>query len=222
MNNIFSIVYFIKNNEKIMKKKWFTLVETMIVIVIIGLLTIVLFRSYSTITKISAKAENTKVMSTQLALIQSYFQSFVNGAKLDYELYTWDDKKILTDNGWTNEIKLQGKHIVDIYLTGDCFDFTWDKKTFSQNIYWKKCRIETNIDWKTTYLTNPNTVYISNMKFQVLPQNYYTWNALEFFDKEKFWKSQWFWLFGQIWIKNWNEDRVRNTQNKFQYFFNLE
>lgn len=70
-----------------MIKKAFTLVETMIVLVIIGILAVVLTQSYLTISKIAFTIEQEKNLSEEALMLTQMIQSITEDATIDYEKY---------------------------------------------------------------------------------------------------------------------------------------
>jgi prepilin-type N-terminal cleavage/methylation domain-containing protein len=74
-------------------RKAFTLAETLIVIIIVGILAAVLIESYMTITKIAFKIEQEKNLSEEALMITQIFQSLADTATIDYERYGTDGKK---------------------------------------------------------------------------------------------------------------------------------
>jgi len=88
-----------------MKTKAFTLIETIIVLVIIGLLATVLIQSYLTISKIAFTVEQEKNLTEESLLLTQIFSSIAENATIDYEKYGG----VLKDNdGFTDTLYLTG------------------------------------------------------------------------------------------------------------------
>ncbi|MDR2191199.1 MAG: prepilin-type N-terminal cleavage/methylation domain-containing protein [Candidatus Peribacteria bacterium] len=103
-------------------RKAFTLVETLIVIIIIGILAAVLIESYLTITKIAFKIEQEKNLSEEALMITQIFQSIADTATIDYEKYTENNINLSGENGFVNTLYLTGgqRTGASIYSTGTC------------------------------------------------------------------------------------------------------
>ncbi|MDR0650334.1 MAG: prepilin-type N-terminal cleavage/methylation domain-containing protein [Candidatus Peribacteria bacterium] len=100
-------------------RKAFTLVETLIVIIIIGILAAVLIESYLTITKIAFKIEQEKNLSEEALMITQIFQSIADTATIDYEKY---EGSLSATSGFVNTLYLTGGQRIgtSITSTGTC------------------------------------------------------------------------------------------------------
>jgi prepilin-type N-terminal cleavage/methylation domain-containing protein len=68
-------------------KKAFTLLETLIVIVIIGILAVVLVESYTTVSGIAFRIQQEKHLSEESLMLTQMLQSISDTAAIDYEKY---------------------------------------------------------------------------------------------------------------------------------------
>lgn len=68
--------------------KWFTLLEMLIVITIIGILAVVLTESYITISRTALKVEQEKNMSEESLILTQVFQAISDEATIDYDAYS--------------------------------------------------------------------------------------------------------------------------------------
>jgi prepilin-type N-terminal cleavage/methylation domain-containing protein len=103
--------------------KAFTLVETLIVIVIIGILSVVLTESYLTITKIAFKIEQEKNLAEEALMLTQTFQSIADTATIDYDAYGKANIDLASTSGFVDILYLTGGQWAgaSIFSTGDCF-----------------------------------------------------------------------------------------------------
>ncbi|GHV25578.1 hypothetical protein FACS1894176_04390 [Bacteroidia bacterium] len=102
-----------------MIKKAFTLAETMIVLVIIGILAVVLTQSYLTISKIAFTIEQEKNLSEEALMLTQMIQSITEDATIDYDKY---QGKLADTKGFTDTLYLTGelRSGTTISITGNC------------------------------------------------------------------------------------------------------
>ena len=91
-----------------MKKSAFTLVEILIVVVLFGLLSGIILKTYTTITKVAFRMEQDKELAKETLILSQVLQNIAAEATIDYSKYT-DLKKGITDT---------------LYLTGGQWDET--------------------------------------------------------------------------------------------------
>lgn len=216
-------------------QKAFTLVEIMIVLVIVGSLMTILFRSYTEISKIYIKSQNEKTVVSEYKSLNAYLQNIIDQNKIDFEIWTGaslEDLKsrwfIWFQNGWTDTVHFVGKDDIRLYKTWDCVDWTWNYSIFSQNILNKKCRIEIENSGQIVKLTNPNTVYVSNVFFKISPDKYYTGDMMQYFEHNtKNW-SDWvgsvydpsIGIWAHIQVANYNASWVSSSNMAIQHVYN--
>ena len=68
-------------------KKAFTLIELLIVICILGIFSVVLFRTYNTISRISFRVEQQKKANEELLFLSEILQNFANRNSIDFDKY---------------------------------------------------------------------------------------------------------------------------------------
>jgi prepilin-type N-terminal cleavage/methylation domain-containing protein len=78
----------IKNN---INKKAFTLIEITLVVAIIGLLAGVLFKTYITMSQISFRVEQQKIVNQELLFVTQTLQNLANRNNIDYKRYDDND-----------------------------------------------------------------------------------------------------------------------------------
>jgi prepilin-type N-terminal cleavage/methylation domain-containing protein len=74
-----------------LNKKAFTLIEITLVVAIIGLLAGILFKTYITMSQISFRVEQQKIVNQELLFVTETFQNLANRNKIDYERYVDND-----------------------------------------------------------------------------------------------------------------------------------
>lgn len=93
-----------------MKKSAFTLVEILIVVILFGLLSGIILKTYTTITKVAFRIEQDKELAKETLVLSQVLQNIAAEATIDYSKYT----DLKSTNG-----------IVDtLYLTGGQWDET--------------------------------------------------------------------------------------------------
>ena len=85
--------------------KAFTLVETVIVLVIIGILSVVLVESYTTISGTAFRVQQEKNLSEESLMLTQILQSIADTATIDYEKYA---SSLASTDGFTNVLYLTG------------------------------------------------------------------------------------------------------------------
>ena len=102
-----------------MKTKAFTLVETIIVLVIVGLLATVLIQSYLTISKIAFMVEQEKNLTEESLLLTQMLNSIAESSTIDYERY---GSSLAEIHGFTGTLYLTGgqRAGTSIVSSGEC------------------------------------------------------------------------------------------------------
>lgn len=71
----------------IRQKSGFTLIEVMIVLVIVSMLSIVLFRTYSTVSEIAFRLQQEKYVMQDALSLSQILQNIADTSKIDYNRY---------------------------------------------------------------------------------------------------------------------------------------
>ncbi len=217
------------------KLKWFTLLETMIVMVIIGILAVVLTESYTTISRTALRIEQEKNLSEESLILTQIFQSIADEATIDYERY-WTGE--LTESNWFTDI---------LYLTW--WQWSW---TSIYTTWWDNCldldnnfpevngtypedipeKIQNALSWcelileqpeKTTSLIPNWKVITSKVKFKVIPYNsdeYYFNNGNEWLVINDVHQPA-FWMFIHLYAPFYQPTGTNKIDQSLQLFFNL-
>lgn len=222
--------------------KWFTLLEMIIVMVIIGILAVVLSESYITISKIALKVEQEKNISEESLVLTQVFQAISDEATIDYEAYSLDEGINLNESTWFVDILYLTwwqRSWTSIYTTGECLDLEWN---FLANENWmydnpsnklqqySGCYIALEQNGEITPLTTPWKVIISKTKFRVIPydseENYYSdkydgdlednrWFIINNIHQPAFW------LFIHLYAPLYQPTWTNKIDQPLQLFFNL-
>ena len=188
-------------------KKAFTLIELLIVIVIVGILSVLLFRTLGDMMKANARVQQEKILAQELISIQTSLNNISEQYPyLDQSWYTTMDKNsqwfvstLYLKNGSGDKINISG--------TGDCSEECYMVANFT--------------DKESLPLSNKNFSKASNIVFKILPIQYFTKDQYEnTFERENI-SQPGFWIFGKITnnLKNWTISKVSYN---LQHFINLQ
>lgn len=220
--------------KKRTKLKWFTLIEMIIVMVIIGILAVVLTESYITISTVALRVEQEKNLSEESLILTQVFQAISDEATIDYEKYG----SSLSGSNWFTWIlyltwwQWSG---ASIYTTGNCLDlddnFILDENwAVSKNISdYTGCSLilEQIIDKKvtTTQITTPGKVVISKVMFKIIPYD----TDENYFEKAGIWDvvvndlhQPAFWMFIHLYAPLYQPYGTNKIDQPLQLFFNLK
>lgn len=221
------------------KLKWFTLVEMIIVIVIIGILAVVLTESYITISQVALRVEQEKNLSEESLILTQVFQAISDEATIDYEKYENSLEKTNWYT-WTLYLTWWQWSWTSIYTTGEnCLELEWN---FPANAngnypdYSKKIQeamtgcslvlskeVE-NGEYIITPLTTPWKVVISQTMFKIIPYNnddYYFGDDSEIDIVNKLHQPA-FWMFIHLYAPLYQPKWTNKIDQPLQLFFNLK
>lgn len=204
-----------------MKKSAFTLVEILIVIVLFGLLSGIILKTYTTITKVAFRMEQDKELAKETLVLSQVLQNIAAEATIDYSQY----HDLKNTNGITDTLYLTGGQ-----RTGTQLFSTWNCEN-ARNLYDEKYREnkEGNADFSSCklMLKKENQEFAllgtgkflqSRMQFKVIP---YT-SALE---SLKWWTTAakpWFWILGAVYSPFYDPQKRSNSSIlPIQLFFGL-
>ncbi len=158
-----------------MKKKWMTLIETVIVVVIIWMLSTILVRSYIQISQISFRVEQEKNVTQEILLLSEVLQNYSDRNTLDYEKYKELGLTYLKSNeGLTDTLFLTGiDGNITITTEWDGCLAPWEdiildndgKKTIQE---WE-CRVTIKQNDRKFNITNPKKVRVTQLRFKIIP-----------------------------------------------------
>lgn len=208
--------------SRMKNKKWFTLLELMIVISIISILSVILFRTFATVSELTFRVEQEKNVTQEIISFSQILQNYADKNQIDYEKYT-----TLTDaNGLTDILYLSGQDWrVSFYSSGDCVQPGEKLLTGAKEL---QCALYLQKDEQVTQITNPKKTYLSKIVFKVIPfasQEHYlndtgTWandNLIYSLNKPGFW------FFTKVRNARYSPTtRWNNVEIPVQQFFNLK
>lgn len=188
-------------------KKAFTLIELLIVIVIIGILSTLLFRTLWDMIKANSRIQQEKILAQELITIQTTINNLAEQYPyLDQSTYISTNTQ--NNNGFVSKLYLTNTSgwKIEISGTGDCMT---------------SCSLQAISESWTIDLTNPVLTKLSNIIFKILPIEYYTnsqYTSSLWIEKIS---QSWFWLFWSLRnnLKNGHEGKVSYT---LQHFVNLQ
>lgn len=212
------------------KLKWFTLIEMLIVMVIIGILAVVLTESYITISKMALKIEQEKNISEESLMLTQIFQSISDEATIDYDAYSGNlDKNNSYWFTWILYLTWEQRSWTKIYSTWEnCLNLDWDFQpnedwtwtTSIQEHTW--CTLVLEKDWETTPLLATNWKVIpSKVMFKIIPYdsdtNYFSWNNTNVINKVH---HPWFRVFIHLYAPLYQPTWTNKIDEPLQLFFN--
>jgi len=199
------------------RKFWFTIIELLISIVIIGILTTVLFRAYNSISETTFRVQQEKNIQQEMIWIAQTLQNISDNNSIDFDSYI---ESIPTDSlflsGKDGKIKItsQWNCVFDIP------EITW----FNQEQKDNPCQlIIMNQDWSIIPITTSSESLISKPNFTIFPTK--PNNKIIEEDQNPFLKIRQpsfkinFSIYTPLYEKwNW----IRTSSILFQQFFNLQ
>lgn len=216
------------------KLKWFTLIEMLIVMIIIGILAVVLTESYLTISKMALKIEQEKNISEESLMLTQIFQSISDEATIDYDTYK-ENNIILGESKWFTDV---------LYLTWgewtwtriyydweDCLNLDWDfqpdekwnQTTDIKDHTWCKLLLQKWEESEPVPLIPDWKVITSKVMFKIIPYdsdtNYFTDGAAT--DVIKKLHQPWFRVFIHLYAPLYQPTWTNKIDEPLQLFFNL-
>ncbi len=188
------------------QRKAFTLIELLIVIVIIGILSTLLFRTLADMISANARIQQEKIMTQELMTIQTTINNMS-------EHYPIIDMKKYIPEWWTTW-----------YIGSDWFTWILYLKNHSGDtiqIYSTGNYLATLINDQEIQITNPDRSIMSGIQFKILPVQYYSGSIYENLDLKHI-NAQGFWIFWNLAYKqNGLKNKARSSYN-LQHFIHLQ
>lgn len=203
--------------------KWFTLIETLIVLIIIWILSVILMQTYTFISEISFRIAQEKNVTQETLFLSQIVQNLSDRNSIDYDRYSttlWTG--YLTTQSWfTNIIYLSWQDWkIEIYSTWTCVD-PWLDIDFLT--WWDQCYIQLIKNWITSNITNPLNVYISKTIFKIIPYD----SATNYLNGISLCTSYiscihkpWFFIIAKAYSPTYNQQRYNRIKAPIQQFFN--
>lgn len=206
--------------HKLLKnKKGFTLLELMIVIGIISVLSVILFRTFGTISELAFRVEQEKNVTQEIIGFSQILQNYADKNQIDYEKY----ETLTTTSGLTDILYLSGQDWqISLYSSGDCIQ---PGESLLSGVQELQCALYMEKDEVATPLTNPKKTYLSKVIFKIIPfasQEQYlamSGNDTLIYSLNK----PGFWLFTQVRNARYSpQTRWNNVEIPVQQFFSLK
>ena len=209
----------------IRQKSGFTLIEVMIVLVIVSMLSIVLFRTYSTVSEIAFRLQQEKYVMQDALSLSQIFQNIADTSKIDYNRY---GSQLLTSQGITDHLYLRDDAWpFAIFSTGECVSSSFEMTgMFTQIQRTTPCRVVMERWLKLLSLTDTGHVFVSQAMFKIIPyedpQTVLSWNTLS--NQVAFLRlhQPGFWLFMHAYSPRFSPEWIKHVSLSLQQFFTLK
>lgn len=202
------------------KKRGFTLLELLIVMGIISLLSVVMFRTYTTVSQITFRLQREKNLMAEVLYFSQALQNISEKTTIDYDRYaTW----LQDSQGITNILYLTGSEwSYAFFTTGLCIDTTQNITGFTQDNRDNPCVfVMQNASGDKILLTQSGQVQLSRALFKIIPytsnQSIMTGAWFAFKDLHQ----PGFWLFVDAYSPAFGVDWTRHVRMPIQQFFSL-
>ena len=155
-------------------KKAFTLMETLIVLTIIGILSTSLIKAYTIISELAFTIEQEKNLQNEALLLVQTLQSIADDATIDYSKY----KGTLSWNNLTGTLYLTGGHYswASLYTTGNCIEINNTARRIQTNMKVSEqlfenswCQLVLNLEGKEIPLLNTQAFVTTEALFKIIP-----------------------------------------------------
>ena len=218
------------------KLKWFTLLETIIVLVIIGILAVVLMQAYITISRVALRVEQEKNISEESLILTQIFQSISDEATIDYDRYdhTLKNSRWFT---WVLYLTWGQWSWTSIYTTWEhCLQLEWNFSRNQNGLYdgftekiqnaltWCDLVLKQWEEWEEISLITDWKVITSNVMFKIIPYDadeYYFGEETET-DIVGSLHQPAFWMFIHLYAHLYQPTGTNKIDQPLQLFFNLK
>ena len=140
-----------------------TLMELMIVMVIIGILSVVLFRTFGSVSELTFRIQQQKDVWTEIITASQIIQNYADRNHIDYERYSG----LALQNWMSDTLYLSGiDGQIAMYSSWDCIELWTTPLSWLQD---RSCSlyVENNEDVFT--ISNPAKIYFSKILFKIIP-----------------------------------------------------
>lgn len=189
-------------------KKAFTLIELLIVITVIGILSVLLFRTLGDMISANGRVQEETSITQQLISIQTTLNSISEHYPiLDLKHYkeyqnSSTESWSIGNQGFTDKIFLKNKQETAVTLTLSGWNLLY------------------NSGWVEVPLNNPETTLLSGAQFQVIPSYFYSGSIYDQLNTEQI-NQPGFWILGDLTYKSHN-NRPSHAIYHLQHFINLQ
>jgi len=155
-------------------RKAFTLMEMMITMVIVGMMFIVIFKTYDTVSNLTWRIEAEKLIQTELLYVTQALQTLADSYTVDYQRYEDEAIDLIETQGMTTSLYLvddKGERLsIQALPDPDCFTGAIESEEHLSTIRSKPCAMTiTNDDAEQSIMTDPALVRVSHMSFKITP-----------------------------------------------------
>lgn len=198
-----------------MKKSAFTLAEVLITTVILWILSVILFRSYNTISDSLFRISNENLIVREWIFLLEVLENKVANAKIDFE---WYDVKPVNNSWFTDRLILKRwDDKIEFLFSGNCnqkLSWTAEISMFIKN---NRCYLVMIENDDVVEITDSKKVFLLDPEFRLMPYqpNNFTWTK----PTDRF--HEWFWIKTTIIPMNYGNLRSTQTTLPIQTFFNL-
>ena len=213
-----------------MKKSAFTLVEILIVVILFGLLSGIILKTYTTITKVAFRIEQDKELAKETLVLSQVLQNIAAEATIDYSKYT----DLKNTNGIVDTLYLTGGQWdeTQLFSTWNCeeavklYDEDYnssqseESNTKNEKSDFSSCKLMLKRGEQEFALLWTEKLLQSKMHFKVIPYQStieaitITWDSI-------LWKP-WFWILGAVYSPFYNPKKRSNSSIlPIQLFFGL-
>ena len=188
-------------------KKAFTLIELIIVIVIVGILSTLLFRTLADMISANGRIQQEKIMTQELITLQSTINNIAEQyPMIDIQAYKWSNTTQTGEigtNGFTDKL----------YLTNT----DWSKLSIYQSGTYLLFLSGTD----EIKITNPDRSLLTGVYFKVLPTQYHSGTIHKDLDLWHI-NAQWFWIYWNIsYATKWWTQSNKSSYT-LQHFIHLQ
>mgnify|MGYP001685364818 FL=1 len=205
-----------------MKKSAFTLVEILIVVILFGLLSGIILKTYTTITKVAFRIEQDKELAKETLVLSQVLQNIAAEATIDYSQY----HDLKNTNGITDTLYLTGgqRTGTQLFSTWNCENARnlYDEKyreNKDQNTDFSSCKLMLQKGDQEFALLGIGKFLQSRMQFKVIPYV----SALESLGSWATAAKPWFWILGAVYSPFYDPQKRSNSSIlPIQLFFGLQ
>lgn len=157
-------------------KKWFTLLELIIVMSILGILFIMLLKTYNRVWTVVFRVQQEKEVSQEILQISQIIQNFADRNTIDFQKYsTMSDEEgiqtwtsVLVSNAWVVDVLyLSGQDgEISFFSRGDCVE---PSNEYVFTGAWSWCSLYMVNKGKTIELVNSHKIALSKVIFKIIP-----------------------------------------------------
>ncbi len=199
-------------------KKAFTLFEIIVVTMIVWILAWVLFRTYITISEISFRVEQQKIVNQEVLLLTQYLQNLANRNTIQYDKYNGS----LYETKWIVDVLYMSWEdgTIEVFSSGNCIEISEDPVTLNLE---SACALFVKKNDAIIKLTS-ESIYISKSKFKIIPfDDYYMadiwWCQSNYLSCIN---NTWFRFLSKVYSKWYNSQKRSNRVFlSIQQFFNI-